>query len=177
MYILIYYTLKTHLYTIFLPLTLSSLSLFSFMWEAAMGTQPCHINMRTGETLPLLPPRCSCRGLQQLKRQLLSPDMAGHVSQQLVKGGQRASTPTEAGHNRAGLVAATCRGDSPLTQTTPASATLKAPWIAPRQGSLGARVAMVAAEFGSNKREGNRRWTGEGDFGVARKGTERRGDF
>lgn len=26
------------------------------MWEAALGTQPCHINMRTGETLPLLSP-------------------------------------------------------------------------------------------------------------------------
>lgn len=34
---------------------------------------------------------------------------------------------------------------------------------------------MVAAEFGSNKREGNRRRTGEGDFGVARKGTEKGG--
>lgn len=27
----------------------------SLMWEAALGTQPCHINMRTGEKLPLFP--------------------------------------------------------------------------------------------------------------------------
>lgn len=60
--------------------------------------------------------------------------------------------------SQAGLVVATCRGDSPLTLTTPASATLEAPWILPRQGSLGALVAMVPAEFGSNKREANRRW-------------------
>lgn len=68
-----------NLTAVFLPLTLSSL-LLSFMWEAALGTQPCHINMRTGETLPLLPPCCSCRGLKHWKRQLMSPDMAGHVS-------------------------------------------------------------------------------------------------
>lgn len=79
-----------------------------------------------------------------------------------------------ADQSQAGLVVATCRGDSPLTQTTPASATLEAPWILPRQGSLGALVAMVPAKFGSNKREGNRRWAGEGDFGVARQRIERR---
>lgn len=48
-----------HLYAVFIPLNLSCLSLFplrSLMWEAALGTQPCHINMRTGETLPLLSP-------------------------------------------------------------------------------------------------------------------------
>lgn len=46
-----------HLYVVFLPLILSSFSLLCFlMWEAALGTQPCHINMRTGETLPLLLP-------------------------------------------------------------------------------------------------------------------------
>lgn len=72
-----------------------------------------------------------------------------------------------AGQNQAGLVVATCRGDSPLTPTTVASATLEAPWILPRQGSLGALVAMVPAEFGSNKREGNRRWAEEGDSGNA----------
>lgn len=58
-YTLIYYTLKMHLYAVFLPLVLSCLSLFplrSLMWEAALGTQPCHINMRTGETLPLPSP-------------------------------------------------------------------------------------------------------------------------
>lgn len=34
-----------------------SLSLVrSLMWEATLGTQPCHINMRTGELLPLLSP-------------------------------------------------------------------------------------------------------------------------
>lgn len=58
-YTLIYYTLRMHLYAVFLPLNLSCLSLFplrSLMWEAALGTQPCHINMRTGETLPLLSP-------------------------------------------------------------------------------------------------------------------------
>lgn len=58
-----------------LPLSLSLSLLCSLMWEAALGTQPCHINMRTGETLPLLPPV-----LQQWKRWLMSPDMAGHVS-------------------------------------------------------------------------------------------------
>lgn len=70
--------------------------------------------------------------------------------------------------SQAGLVVATCRGDSPLTLTTRASATLEAPWILPRQGSLGALVAMVPAEFGSNEREANRRWAGEGDTGVAK---------
>lgn len=39
---------------------------------------------------------------------------------------------------------------------------------------MGALVAMVPAEFGSNKREGNRRRGGEGDFGVARERTGRR---
>lgn len=43
-----------------IPLILFSESLFFFslhalMWEAAMGTQPCHINMQTGEMLsPML---------------------------------------------------------------------------------------------------------------------------
>lgn len=77
------------------------------------------------------------------------------------------------GQSTAGLVVETCCVDSPLTQTAPASATLEAPWIAPRQGSLGAWVAMVAAEFGSNKHEGSRLWTGEGDFGVAREDREK----
>ena len=63
-----------HLYAVFLSL------LCSLMWEAALGSQPCHINMRAGEMLPLLPPCCSRRGLQQWKRRLMSPDMAGHVS-------------------------------------------------------------------------------------------------
>lgn len=40
----------------FFPLILSCHSSFprrSLMWEAAPGTQPCHINMRNGETFPL----------------------------------------------------------------------------------------------------------------------------
>ena len=46
-----------HLCAVFLPLVSPSLSLLrSLMWEAALGIQPCHINMRTGETLPLLSP-------------------------------------------------------------------------------------------------------------------------
>lgn len=64
------------------------------------------------------------------------------------------------GQSQASLVVATCHSDSPLMQTTPASATLEAPWTLPRQGSLGALVAMVPAEFGSNKREENRQWVG-----------------
>lgn len=42
---------------------------------------------------------------------------------------------------------------------------------------MGALVAMVLAKFGSNKREGNRRWDGEGDSVVARptKGKEKGG--
>lgn len=39
---------------------------------------------------------------------------------------------------------------------------------------MGALVAMVPAKFGSNKREGNRRWAGEGDFVVARQREGRR---
>lgn len=52
-YMLIYYRLKMQL-----SLSVSrSLSLLcSLMWEAELGTQPCHINMRTGETLLLLSP-------------------------------------------------------------------------------------------------------------------------
>lgn len=79
-----------------------------------------------------------------------------------------------AGQSKASLVVATCCGDSPLTQTTPTSATLEAPWIVPRQGSLGALVAMVPAKFGSNKRERNRRWAREGYFWVARQRIERK---
>lgn len=60
-------------------LSFSRLSL-SLMWEGGLGTQPCHINMHTGEMLPLLPPCCSRWGLQQWKQWLMSPDMAGHVS-------------------------------------------------------------------------------------------------
>lgn len=37
-------------------IALSLTLLRSLMWEAALGTKPCHINMRTGETLPLLSP-------------------------------------------------------------------------------------------------------------------------
>lgn len=39
---------------------------------------------------------------------------------------------------------------------------------------MGALVAMVPAKFGSNKREGNRRWAREGDFVVARQRKGRR---
>lgn len=59
-YMLIYYTLKMPPYAFILPLILLCFSpafpMRSLMWEAALGTQPCHINMRTGETLPLLSP-------------------------------------------------------------------------------------------------------------------------
>lgn len=48
--------LKMHLYAPPILSGLSLLPLHSLMWEAALGTQPCHINMRTGETLPLLSP-------------------------------------------------------------------------------------------------------------------------
>lgn len=51
--------------------------LLSFMWEAALGTQPFHINMRAGE---MLPPCCRCWGPQRWKQWRMSPDMAGHVS-------------------------------------------------------------------------------------------------
>jgi len=51
---------------------LVSLAPLSLAWEAALGTQPSHINMRAGETLPLLPPprRCSEQGLQQQQKRL-----------------------------------------------------------------------------------------------------------
>lgn len=105
----------------------------------------------------------------------MSPDTAGHVSSYLFTGGRQASTPTVEGQNRAGLVVGTCHSDSPLSETTPASATLEAAWIVPKQGSLGAWVAMVAAEFGPNKCEANRRWTGEGDSSAGRQRKEERG--
>lgn len=50
-YTLIYYTWKIHLYAV----SHSPSLMCSLMWEAALGTQPCHINMRTGEKLPLFP--------------------------------------------------------------------------------------------------------------------------
>lgn len=59
-YTLIYYTFENaSLCRAPPPPILSGLSLLplhSLMWEAVLGTQPCHINMRTGETLPLLSP-------------------------------------------------------------------------------------------------------------------------
>ncbi|CAL8274441.1 unnamed protein product [Gadus morhua 'NCC'] len=55
-----------------------SLAPLSLAWEAALGTQPSYINMRSGETLPLVPPPWCCRkqGLQQQqqrRRRLVSP--------------------------------------------------------------------------------------------------------
>lgn len=89
--------------------------------------------------------------------------------------GKLSHSPAVEDQNRAGLVIGTCHSDNPLSETAPASATLEAAWIVPKQGSLGARVAMVAAEFGPNKCEANRRRTGEGDFGAGRQRTEEGG--
>lgn len=168
--------LKMHLYAVpptSTPPILSGLSLLplhSLMWEAALGTQPCHINMRTGETLPLLSP------VLQSPRpavEAAANDTRYGRSCQLVVLLTKVSklVPLDvaaAGQNQTGPVIATCRWNSPSVQTTPSSATLQAPWILPRQGSMGAPVAMVPAKFGSNKREGNRRWAKEGEFVVAR---------
>lgn len=91
-YTLIYYTLKMHLHALSLSFCLClslSLSLPCVLscgrqhWAPSHATSICVLVKR----FPCFPPCCSRWGQQQWKRWLMTPDIAGHVSSSLVKGG------------------------------------------------------------------------------------------